>query len=157
MILRRLAGNLTLLAAAAACFWGCQSPKPKPSPRLAFVIVENRTTEQVTIATKAVFQGAAYEPGRADKDELVFERPGTAMNTLAYGDWYGSRVWERVKVYQRELAPGRTLVDCDLYMVQDHDDPFFQKERKVSRRKTYYQDLLDQVVKRLDTDPGEAP
>ena len=73
------------------------------------------------------------------------------MNGLVYGDWYSGEVWERVKVYHIEMQPGSTLVDCDAYMVQEHDDPFFQSERKpYTTRRHVYQKLLEEVAKELN-------
>ena len=81
---------------------------------------------------------------------MVFEKKGTFMNGLMYGDWYSGGVWERVNVYYGESEPGRTLVACDAYMVQEHDDPFFQNERKPYKtRRHIYQKLLDEVAKEL--------
>ena len=43
------------------------------------------------------------------------------------------------------------LVDCDAYMVQEHDDPFFQSERKpYTTRRRVYQKLLEEVAKELE-------
>lgn len=72
------------------------------------------------------------------------------MNGLVYGDWYSGGVWDRVKVYVGEIAPGSILVDCDAFMVQEHDDPFFQSERKPYKtRRHLYQKLLDEVAVEL--------
>lgn len=78
---------------------------------------------------------------------MVFEKKGTFMNGLVYGDWYSGGVWDRVKVYVAEIGPGNMLVDCDAFMVQEHDDPFFQSERKPYKtRRHLYQKLLDEVA-----------
>lgn len=82
---------------------------------------------------------------------MVFEKKGTFMNGMVYGDWYSGGVWERVKVFHQEIEPGRTLVECDAYMVQEHDDPFFQSERKPYKtRRHLYQKLLNEVAVGLE-------
>jgi hypothetical protein len=72
------------------------------------------------------------------------------MNGLVYGDWYSGGVWERIKVYQRELRPAETVVECDGYMVQEREDPLFQKEkREYNTKRGHCQKLLNEVAKEL--------
>ena len=131
---------------------GCKSTPKTPSNRLASVIIKNRTRDEIEAATRTIFEKHDYELSRRrDGDPMVFEKQGTFMNGLFYGDWYSGGVWERVKVYLAVLEPGQTLLDCDAYMVQEHDDPFFQSERKPYKsRRHVYQNLLEEVVKELD-------
>lgn len=131
---------------------GCKSTPKTPSNRLASVIIKDRTPDEIEAALRTVFERQDYELSpRRDGGPMTFERKGTFMNGLVYGDWYSGGVWERVKVYQIEMEPGRTLVDCNAYMVQEHDDPFFQSERKpYTSRRHIYQRLLDEVAKELD-------
>ena len=44
-----------------------------------------------------------------------------------------------------EVRSGEALLDCDVYMVQEPDDPLFQKERLVHASKKEFQKLLDEV------------
>ena len=56
-----------------------------------------------------------------------------------------------LKLYHVQMEPGSTLLDCDAYMVQEHDDPFFQSERKTyNTRRHVYQKLLEEVLKELE-------
>jgi hypothetical protein len=146
---RRLARGLLPLALLAA-LWatGCRSPHSHEPERMASVIVTNRSPEQITAAIKEVFEKHDYEAGRSYEDELVFERKGTLMNSLVYGDWYSGGVWERIKVYQREVSPAETAVECDAYMVSEHEDPLFEKQRKrYHKHQGYCQRLLEEVAR----------
>jgi hypothetical protein len=132
---------------------GCKSTPKTPSNRLASVVITNRMPDEIEAATRTVFEKHDYElsPRRDGGGAMVFEKQGTTMNGLVYGDWYSGGVWERVKVYHIEMEPGSTLVDCDAYMVQEHDDPFFQSERKpYTTRRHVYQKLLEEVAKELE-------
>ena len=131
---------------------GCKSTPQTPSNRLASVIIKDRSPDEIEAATRAVFEKHDYDlSARRDGGAMVFERKGTFMNGLVYGDWYSGGVWERVKVYHAEMEPGRTLLDCNAYMVQEHDDPFFQSERKpYTSRRHVYQKLLEEVSRELD-------
>ena len=54
---------------------------------MASIIVTNRSSEQIEAAIQAVFEKHEYEAGKSEGDELVFEKKGTVMNGLVYGDW----------------------------------------------------------------------
>ena len=141
---------LPLALSAAVLATGCRSPNRQISNRMASIIVTNRSSEQIEAAIQAVFEKHEYEAGKSEEDELVFEKQGTFMNGLVYGDWYSGGVWERFKIYQRELRPAETLVECDAYMVQQHEDPLFQKERReYNTKKGHCQKLLNEVARDL--------
>ena len=140
--------GLCLLLAAS----GCQSPHSStPSTRLASVIIKDRSMAQIESATQGVFLGHAYQVARPGSADLVFEKEGTSMNTLMYGDWTPGKVWVRVKVYLRQLgSPNEILLECDAFMVNDHGDTRFEEEHKLSKmRRGTYQDLLEEVKKRV--------
>jgi hypothetical protein len=132
--------------------FGCKSTPKTPSNRLASVVIKERTPNEIEAATRTVFERHDYEMSpRREGGAMVFEKKGSTMNGLVYGDWYSGGVWERVKIYHVQMEPGSTLLDCDAYMVQEHDDPFFQSERKTyNTRRHVYQKLLEEVVQELD-------
>ena len=141
---------LCSLGMAATLSCGCRSTHVPESNRAAAVILTNHPSKAITAATVAVFKSHAYERARPSGNELVFQKPGTLANSFWFGDWYSGPVWRRVRVYQRELDPARTLLDCDVYMVQQAEDPLFQKGRKRSGRDSTCQELLDEVAATLN-------
>ena len=143
-----------VLALTAA---GCHTPQGPETNRAAAVMIKDRSAIQITDATKAVFTRHAYEAARAEDDEMVFQKPGTFMNALVHGDWYSGAVWERVKIYQRNLSPTQTVLEGDIYMVQQPEDPLFQKEQKLTGHKNRLQKLLEEVPAELDQTPGKSP
>ena len=142
---------VVLLALSAAVLTtGCRSPRASVSDRMASIIVTNQSPEHIDAAIRVVFKDHGYEEGKGEEDELVFQKPGSVMSGVVYGDWYSGGVWERVKTYLRELDSTRTVVECDGYMVQEHEDPLFQKEKKEFRtKKGHLQKLLDEVANEL--------
>jgi hypothetical protein len=141
-----------LLAALSALplTTGCHSTKHAVSGRMAYVIVTNHPSERIEAAVRKVFKKHAYEESKGGADELDFQRPVSFMNGLVYGDLYSGGVWERVKVYQRELDPERTIVECDGYFVQEHDDPLFQKEKPEYKTKQgHLHGLMKEVAREL--------
>jgi hypothetical protein len=151
----RILGNtrafLVLLAIATAVLTsGCRSPRALVSNRMASIIVTNQSPEQIAAAIRVVFKQHGYEEGKGEEEELVFQKPGSFTSGMVYGDWYSGGVWERIKTYLRELDSTRTVVECDGYMVQQHEDPLFQKEKKEYKtKKGHLQKLLDEVAREL--------
>jgi len=135
----------------AALLSGCATAPPATgSQRLASVVIEGAAADKIKESVLTVFKRESFALARPAEDKLVFERPGTFLNGLAYGDWYGGGVYERVEVFQKELEPGRTLLDCNAFMVQEPEDPFFEKVRPVSKsRRGRYQKLLEAAAAAL--------
>ncbi len=148
LLVLRLAVLLTGLAGLAA---GCHSHPSTSSSRLASVIITNAPLAQVEMVTRSVFMEHGYQIAKAKPTALVFEKEGTGMNTLVYGDWSSKKVWLRVKVYLHELsAVQQVLLECDAFMVGEHGDIHFEEEHKLTRvHRGRFQDLLDEVSRRL--------
>ena len=142
--------------AAVVLIAGCSTSKPVISNRMASIIVTNSSQEQIEAAARTVFTKHGYEQGKPEDDELVFQKSGSFMSGVVYGDLVSGGVWERIKVYQRDLDPARTVVECDGYMVQEHDDPLFQNEKREHGMKGHLQDLLNEVAQELKH-PSAAP
>jgi hypothetical protein len=112
-------------------------------------MVTNASPREIQEATEYVFKLHGFDPAPEDHNDLVFQRKGSFMNGVVWGDWYGGPVWVRIKVFLSQLDDSRTLVDCDVYMVQEPEDPLFQEERKVHADKGECQKLLDEVPARI--------
>ncbi len=142
---------LILLAGLVAAVFGpgCKSPNPNPgvSNRMASIIVTNHPSADIDTAIHVVFDRHEYVEGRSREEVLVFEKPASFMSGVVYSDWYSGGVWERVKVYQRPLAEGQVLVECDAYMVKEHDDPLFSEEkREYKTKQAHLQKILEEIA-----------
>ncbi len=130
---------------------GCTSPHSTSSPYLAAVIIRDKPIPQIEAATKAVFESEGYQARRVRVGEFVFDKEGTGMNTLVYGDWSTKKVWVRVKVFIHDLKPEPQIrLACDAFMVGEHGDTRFEEEHKLTRiHRGHYQDLLEKVIQGL--------
>jgi hypothetical protein len=130
---------------------GCKSTPDTPSTRLASVVIAHHPMAEVEAATEKVFKDQGYAVARHKFGEFVFEKEGTSMNTLVYGDWSPKKVWVRVKLFLRELPPAQEiLVECDVYMVGEHGDARFEEEHKLTHlHRSRYQEVLDQIGQNL--------
>ncbi len=135
-------------AAVALSLTACKTTGGSPSSRLASVVIKGHSKIEISQATHRVFEENGYLAAPLKSADLIFEKQGSAMKTLVYGDWSGKPVWLRVKLYFRDLASEGILLDCDAFMVLERGDAHFEEERKIRRGSTY-QDLLNQVNQRL--------
>ena len=142
---------LFLLPGLVLAWAGCRSHPATPSSRLASVLITNQPAVLVEAETETVFKQHGYQASLSKSSQLVFEKEGTGMNTLVYGDWSANKVWVRVKVYVHDLSSiQQVLLECDAFMVAEHGDTHFEQEHKLtSIHRGRFQDLLDEVSQRL--------
>ena len=146
------AGFVPLLLASllVGLFAGCQSPNGTGSHRLASVMIKNRPVRDIEAATEIVFTEYGYKMQRTGPQRFTFEKEGTTMNQMAYGDWSGKPVQVRVQLNIREVNATETLVECDAYMVASPGGGQFEEATKLSMfRKVPYQELLNDIKARL--------
>jgi hypothetical protein len=85
---------------------------------------------------------------------LLFQKEGTRANSLAYngitGAYYGATTLVRVKGEIVDLGGGSLRLQCQTYMVRNAGDSFFEEETRLTNvRSGPYQNMLDEVAKRL--------
>jgi hypothetical protein len=145
--------NVLILGLLAS---GCSTPHRdiSGSTRSASVIIGHRSPEQIDASIHKIFARHGYEAKYRDHN-LMFDRRGSLWDAILFGEWYGGGVWERILVFQREVEPGRALVDCDAFIVQEPEDPFFQSVHPVYRHNKC-QKLLDEAGEDLRKAPPTA-
>ena len=128
------------------CAAGCASaPKKTGSERLAAVLIKGSSPDTIKASAKSVFEKHGFDNEPEDDNDLVFQKKASGMNSFVYGDWFSGPVTARVRLYLAPAKPGELLLDGDVYMVQEADDPLFAKERKVHARRAELQQILDEI------------
>ena len=141
-----------LLTAATLCLTGCASPAHKlGSSRLAAVVIKDTSPDTIKASAKEVFDKHGFDNEPEDDNDLVFQKKASGAHSVLYGDWFSGPVTARAKLYLSDLRPGETLLDCDLYMVQEADDPLFAKERKVHASRGEFQSLLEEIKTKAES------
>ena len=131
---------------------GCKSANSDLTGRMASILVTNRSPEEIDTSIHVVFDRHEFVEGKSDEYKLIFEKPASLMSGVVYSDWYSGGVWERIKVYRRDVKPGVTIVECDGYMVKEHDDPLFAEEKKQYKTKrAHCQKLMDEIAVELQS------
>jgi hypothetical protein len=129
---------------------GCQTPPPAGQGSLAWVEIDGRTGAEIRQATVEVFQKDGYHLKTNSVVAATFEKPGGAMNNLAYGGW-DSGVTIRVIVHVDVQNNGTHLLHCEAFMVRDVGDRSVEDARPIHFRRGPYQGLLNRVKAKLQS------
>ena len=158
----RRPGALTLKwFACALCLLGfggvgCRSAGPSSAKPFASVEIKGNTPGQIHDVAVEVFREHGYKLAKPGLTRLVFERQGSTMDNLAYGNWIGDTpVWVRVKASIVPVAEAVFRLQCEAFLVRDAGSPIIEEEIKISHlRSGPYQKILDEVARRFGAKPG---
>ena len=127
--------------------FGCQSTDPAGSPHLASVLISGNTPGQIRDAAIDIFRQNGYQTVQTDSARFVFEKQGSGMNNLAYGNWLGDTpIWIRVKATIVPAGEMTFRLQCSACLVRDLGSAS-EEELPLSKvHKGKYQKLLEQVA-----------
>jgi hypothetical protein len=114
-------------------------------------VIKDSSPATIKASAKGVFENHDFDSEPEDDNDLVFQRKASGMNTFVYGDWFSGPVTVRIKLYLTEINSGEMLLDGDVYMVQEADDPLFEKDRRVHARRSELQKLLEEVKAKAES------
>ncbi len=152
----------TLRVLLAVCFAalatpGCRSAATQDPVRFASVEIPGQTHERVRDVAAEVFRDHGYLVTRNGWDGLVFEREGSAMNNLAYGNWMGGRVWVRVKATIFDVSGRQCRLQCEAFILRNRGEALEEEIRIRKVHNRAYQELLDEVARRLGGPTPNTP
>jgi len=147
-----LLGFLSLSLACGLFGAGCHLGQPA-SASFASVTISGKSAGQIRDATVAVFRENGFRASAAGQ-QLIFEREGSRANTISRDGLVaaqaGAATLVRVRVELVDLGSGSYRLQCHAFMVSNAGDSFFENEARLANfRSRPYQDLLDEVAKRL--------
>jgi len=142
---------LCVLSLAGLLVTGCQSFNSPPPGNLASVTVTNKSLDEISQATRAVFAVHGFDGSQTSPSQFNYERAGTRANNLAYGSYiFNEAVTIRVQVNLTPLDAASTRIGCNAWLVEDANDSVFQDDHKVRQlRKWPYDDLLKDIKAQL--------
>ena len=144
--------SLTVLLAAclaAVAATGCRSAATQEPLRFASVVIHGQPHERVRDTTALVFLEHGYRVAKNGWADLVFEREGSAMNNIAYGTLMAGHVWVRVKASIVDGLPGTCRLDCEAFVLRNRGEALEEETRITKLHNRQYQDILNEVAKRL--------
>jgi hypothetical protein len=130
---------------------GCKSAGKPAGGCFASVEINGNTPGQISRMAAEVFRENGYLVAHSGLTETVFEKRGSTMNNLAYGNWMGGEpVWVRVKVFIVQTGEMSSRLQCTATLLRDRNG-LMEEEIKVSRlRRGPYQKMLEEVRERLN-------
>jgi hypothetical protein len=136
---------------------GCKSAGKPAAGCFASVEINGNTPGQISRVAVEVFRENGYLAAHSGPPEMVFEKRGSTMNNLAYGNWMGGEpVWVRVKVSIVRTGEMANRLQCTASLLRDRNG-LMEEEIKVSRlRSGPYQKLLEEVRRRLNPARAEG-
>jgi hypothetical protein len=145
-----------VLAAGLGVFLsaGCSSTGKKDPPGFASVSVHASTHDQVRDTTALIFREHGYLVTQNGWAKQVFEKEGTAMNKLAYGSWMEGGAWMRVKVSLYDVSADTYRLECQAFAVRGRGEALEEEVKLTRFQRRQYQDILDEVAKRLGAKPA---
>jgi hypothetical protein len=131
---------------------GCHLGQPA-SASFASVTISGKSAGEIRDATIAVFRENGYQVFGSSQG-LTFEKEGSKANSISrdglVGSHYGAVTIIRVRAELVDLGHGAQRLQCQAYMVSGAGDAFMENESRLANfRSGPYQDLLDEVTKRL--------
>lgn len=144
---------LPLVLACGLAGFGCSSMSKPASASFASVTISGKSPAEIRDATVAVFRENEYQVF-ASSQGLTFEKEGSKLNSISrdglVGTHYGAVTIIRVRVALVDLGNGKQRLQCQAAMVSGAGDSFYEEEHRLANfRSGPYQDLLDEVAKRL--------
>jgi len=143
--------QIILSFTAAMLLTGCKAAHEPGGVSHAVVQISGHTLDEIQKTTAEVFGDEGYTLAQQSQTLMVFQRDGSRRDAAKYGGWSGEGITMRVRVEFTELAGSNFKLRADVSAVEDADDPFFADEsRAMMLNRRPYQQLLDQVDKRLE-------
>jgi hypothetical protein len=143
--------RLCFLALAAGLIFagsGCHTTNSAGTSAQSAVVITNQPETLIRVAVMEVFAAEHYQLKSAKGNTLVFEKPGSSMDTVVWGGWQESGVWTRAKVQIKPFGRTEYVLECEGFRVRGRGDSVFEEEQRMLKAGPYRK-LLDQVVAKL--------
>ncbi len=141
---------LCLLALAASA---CKSTDKPDSAQFASVEIRGHSAQEIRGTTAIVFQEQGYKASSGNYSTLVFERPGSTMNNLAYGNWMGGGIATRVKLNIVNVTGDLFRIDAHAFLVRNKGEVLEEEVTISKMHRKPYQKMMDEIGKRLGQPP----
>jgi hypothetical protein len=134
---------------------GCRSTGGSSSQPFASVEIRGHTPGQIHDVALEVFREHGYKLTQPGPTRLVFEKPASKMDNLAYGNWVGDTpIWVRIKVAIVPFTEAVFRLQCEAFLVRDKGSTVAE-EIQISRvRARPYKKMLEATARRLGAKPG---
>ena len=149
---RSFAGAVLVAALCIACLHvtGCKSTEKPESAQFASVEIQGHTVEQIRSVTADVFHQHGYKAATGNLSSLVFEKEGSTMNNIAYGNWMGTGIANRAKINFVLLTGDAFRIECHAFLVRNKGEVLEEEIPVKGIHSGVYQKMLNEIAKRLN-------
>ena len=147
--LKRALRKAILGLAACLLVAGCHTTPAPPAGEFACVEIRGSTPGQICSMAREVFRENGYDAMPAAANHLVFEKKGSTLNNIAYGNWLDAAVWVRVKVAVVPMVEQVWRIQCHACLLRDRGATTEEEVTGTSLQHHPYQKLLEEVQQRL--------
>ena len=135
---------------------GCQSVGEPESNSHASLRFAWPSLLDIQRSIDKVFGERGFSLEKRTGEQWELDRPGTTGDAMKWGGLEGKNVVIRAKLKSRPVGPGLYLVECDVFVVHDKGQKFFEEEtRLMMLQRSEYQNLLVEARRRLEV--GSVP
>lgn len=132
---------------------GCHSTLKSDPHAFAAVELHGNTPGQIRGAALEVFQTNGFTLAKAAKTGDVYEKKGSTLSNITYGNWTGTPIWVRVRTRLVPIGEAAFELRGEAFFVRGKDEPV-EEELPVSRlRAGQYQKILNQIAQKLHDAP----
>jgi hypothetical protein len=148
---RRLdaAAIMAVIGLAVLLAAGCKTNDKPESAQFASVDIRGRPVDLIRSATADVFHEHGYKAESESLATLVFDKEGSAMNNLAYGNWMGTPVGTRVRLNFVPIGEYSFRIECHAFIVRNKGEVLEDEITINGIHRGQYQKMLDEIAKRL--------
>lgn len=117
---------------------------------IAAVQIRGNTPGQITEAAAQVFEEHGYTRGSRRSSTLIFEKKGSKLSNLAYGNWTGGiPIWTRVKLAIISTGEAEYTLQCNAFHVRDKGGATEEELRIGKLNSGPYKKLLEEIAARF--------
>ena len=72
------------------------------------------------------------------------------MNNVMSPNWFDGPTWVRIRVFEHQLDADRTVLDYRAFLVQQPEDPMFEKVQPYGGHKNEFKSLMQEIAQSLN-------
>jgi hypothetical protein len=112
------------------------------------------TPRQISDMTIQVFKENHFMVAFSGPTRLQFEKKGSTMDNVAYGNWLEAPIWIRVKVSIENIGEAKFRLRSEAFYLRDRGAT---TEEQINASSGPYDKMLNEVASRLRTTPPSGP
>lgn len=128
---------------------GCKSTDKPETAQFASVEIRGRTPQQIRAATADVMREHGYKAATGNVSTIVFEKEGSTMNNIAYGNWMGGGIATRAKISLVPVTDDMFRLECHAFLVRSKGEAVEEEITIKGIHRGQYQKMMNEIGKRL--------